>query len=96
MMQRLVKFTVRNGREQEFLKLCKNSKTEFDAFFGCGCVESKFWQDTRVPTIFFVLSKWETEEPTSTYHRSSHLSNFWKKVIDLCVLSPEVFVLRNI
>lgn len=96
MIQRLVKFTIKNGRESDFLDLCKESKIEFDSFLENGCIESKFWQDTRVPTIFFALTVWKNQESVDSYHHSPHSADFWKKVIDVCALSPEVFVLKNI
>lgn len=96
MIQRLVKFTIRNGKEADFLKLCENSKLDFLEHTNGGCMEYKLWQDTRVSSIFFSLTIWKNQEAIDFYHHSTHCSNFWKNVVDVSALSPEVFVLKNV
>lgn len=95
MIQRLVKFTIKNNKEKEFLKICEESKVDFLEYTLGGLIDLKLWQDTRVPSIFFSLTVWENQEAVDYYHRSEHSANFWKNAVDVSALSPEVFVLKN-
>lgn len=96
MIQRLVKFTIKNGRQADFLQLCDDSKEDFAPFLQNGCIDFKFWQDTRVPTIFFSLTVWESQNAVDHYHYSNHSTLFWKNAVEFSALSPEVFVLKNV
>lgn len=75
MIRRIVKMTFKEGNEDKFLEIFKNSGHLIRAFDGCHGVD--LLRATQSPNIFFTYSHWESEDHLNTYRHSELFQTTW-------------------
>lgn len=78
MITRVVKMTFKQDDVQKFKQIFAESAALIQSFEGCN--EVRLMQDKSNESVYFTLSKWQSEEHLNSYRSSVLFQTTWTKV----------------
>jgi quinol monooxygenase YgiN len=93
MITRVVKLTLRENEQKNFLNIFEKVQDEIRK--SEGCYEVQLLTDINNPNIFFTISKWENPDALEKYRKSALFSSVWKQVKELFATPAVAWSLRN-
>lgn len=84
----VAKFTVQQGKKEEFKALTqdliKESRNEK------GCISYNLYEEMNNPNIFTFIEKWMNEEAIKLHNESKHFTTIVPKLVELQETEPEI------
>jgi len=89
MISIVAKFTVKQGKETEFLKLInelgKASRAE------AGCVEYILHKDIKNASVLCLIEKWKDQEAVDIHNNTPHFTGIVPKIVELADAEIDVY-----
>ncbi|MFM7216563.1 MAG: putative quinol monooxygenase [Bacteroidota bacterium] len=93
MITRIVRMQFREEAEADFLSVFRNAEPHIRSFPGCLSLE--IYKEKHVPSTFFTLSTWESEENLEQYRNSALFSATWSATKKLFSGPPSAWTLEK-
>ncbi|MCE4564433.1 antibiotic biosynthesis monooxygenase [Maribellus sp. CM-23] len=89
MISIVAKFTVKQGKETEFLKLINElgeaSRAE------AGCLEYILHKDVKNANIYCLIEKWKDQEAVDFHNNTPHFTGIVPKIVELAGAEIDVY-----
>jgi quinol monooxygenase YgiN len=94
MITRIVKLSFETGHIESFKKIFAETKEGIRAFEGC--IEVNAFQQLGHPSVFFTVSKWNSEADLENYRNSEFFTKVWSITRQGFNAKPEAWTLNNV
>lgn len=94
MITRIVRLSIREDKEEEFLRYFREREMAINHFTGCR--EVRIYRDSIEKAVFFTVSIWENESALQQYRNSELFKETWKFVKSLFKDAPVAYSLQEL
>ncbi|MFZ1705394.1 MAG: antibiotic biosynthesis monooxygenase family protein [Saprospiraceae bacterium] len=94
MIQRIVRLCFKENFTEDFEQIFQQSKHQIKAFKGCHYLE--LCKDVQDKTVYYTISRWESEQDLNQYRQSDLFVETWSKTKKLFAAKPMAFSLSTL